>query len=92
MSFMPEFELGLWNAWIFILFGPLLEAFVGFVINKEAMTKAHVTTAHSKTEKIIEGIYPILMIAFWVYSIFHCSTVNPSCFLQIPELIPEFFR
>jgi len=47
-----------------------LEAFVGFVINKEAMKKAHVTTAHSKTEKIIERIYPILMIGFWVYSIF----------------------
>jgi len=70
MSLIPDFELDLWNAWIFILFGPLLEAFLGFVINKEAMKKAHVTTAYSKMEKIVERVAVLLMIAFWVYSIF----------------------
>ena len=70
MSLVPAFELGLWNAWIFMLLA-FFEPLVGFLINKEAMKKAHIFTAHSKTEKIIEtNIQPFLMIAFMIYSFF----------------------
>ena len=70
MSLIPDFELGLWNAWIFILLGPSLEAFLGFMISGEAMKKAHITTAHSKIEKILGRIAVLLMFVFWIYSIF----------------------
>ena len=70
MSLVPAFELGVWNAWIFMLL-VFLVPLVGFLTNKEAMKKAHIFTAHSKTEKIIEtNIQPLLMIAFLIYSIF----------------------
>ena len=36
MSLMPDFELGLWNAWIFML--PLLLIWLSFIVfNKEKM-------------------------------------------------------
>ncbi len=51
MSLVPEFELGLWNAWIFILLAILMGPVVGFLINKESMKKVHVTPPYSKTER-----------------------------------------
>ena len=92
MSLVPAFELGVWNAWIFILIGPVLQLFLGFIINNEAMRKLHIFTAHSKTEKIIEtNIQPLLMIVFMVYSVFLPLKLGtlwfyvglPVCFLSL---------
>jgi len=91
MSLIPAFELGLWNAWIFILLAILMGPVVGFLINKEAMKKVHVTPPYSKTEKIVVRIWTLLMIAFWGYSIFlplKLGTVwfyvgLPICFLSL---------
>lgn len=70
MSLVPALELGLWNAWIFVLLGFLMGPVVGFLINREAMKKAHVTPPYSKTEKVMEGVFTFLWIASMVYSIF----------------------
>ena len=72
MSFIPEFELGLWNAWIFVLVG-LLIGFVSWVlISKKAMKKFRIVPNVSKTraEKTSDKIYLPLALASMVYSVF----------------------
>jgi len=91
MSLVPAFEVGLWNAWIFVLLGFLMGPVAGFLINKEAMKKTHVTLPQSKTEKHIERVLYLLWIASMVYSIFlplKLGTVwfyvgLPICFLSL---------
>jgi len=49
MSLIPEFELGLWNAWIFVLLG-LLIGFVSWaLISKKAMKKFRIVPNVPKT-------------------------------------------
>jgi protein-S-isoprenylcysteine O-methyltransferase Ste14 len=72
MSPIPEFELGLWNAWIFVLLSFLI-GFVSWVsINKEAMKKFRTVPNVPKTraEKISDKIYLPLALASMVYSVF----------------------
>jgi len=72
MSLIPEFELGVWNAWILVLFG-LLIGFVSWVlINKEAMKKfrAVPNVPKARAEKISDKMYFPLALASMVYSVF----------------------
>jgi protein-S-isoprenylcysteine O-methyltransferase Ste14 len=72
MSLIPEFELGLWNAWIFVLLG-LLIGFVSWVfIGKKALKKFRIVPNVPKTiaEKISDKIYLPLSLASMVYSVF----------------------
>ncbi len=72
MSLIPEFELGLWNAWIFKLLGILMVPVIGSLINKEAMEKFGATPSvpHSKIEDISGRITTLLALPLIVYSIF----------------------
>jgi protein-S-isoprenylcysteine O-methyltransferase Ste14 len=72
MSLIPKFELGLWNAWIFVLLG-LLIGFVSWIfIGKKAMKKFRSVPNVPKTsaEKISDKIYLPLSLASMVYSVF----------------------
>jgi protein-S-isoprenylcysteine O-methyltransferase Ste14 len=72
MSLLPEFELGLWNAWIFVLLG-LLIGFVSWVfISREAMKKFRIVPDVPKTraENISDKIYVPLALASMAYSVF----------------------
>ena len=88
---VPAFELGLWNAWIFVLLGLLVGPVVGSLIDKEAMKKAHVRPPYSKTEEITERVFTLLWIASMVYSIFLPLKLGtawfyvglPICFLAL---------
>jgi len=72
MSLVPEFELGLWNAWIFVLLS-LLIGFVSWIfIGKKAMKKFRIVPNVPKTraEKISDKIYLPLSLASMIYSVF----------------------
>jgi protein-S-isoprenylcysteine O-methyltransferase Ste14 len=72
MSIIPAFELGFWNAWIFIFLG-LLIGFVSWgLIGKEAMKKFRIVPNVQKTraETISDKIYLPLALASMVYSVF----------------------
>jgi len=72
MSLIPEFELGLWNAWIFVLLG-LLIGFVSWaLISKKAMKKFRIVPNVPKTraQKTSDKIYLPLSLASMVYSVF----------------------
>jgi protein-S-isoprenylcysteine O-methyltransferase Ste14 len=72
MSLIPAFELGLWNAWIFVLLG-LLIGFVSWVfIGKKALKKFRIVPDVPKTiaEKVSDKIYLPLSLASMIYSVF----------------------
>jgi protein-S-isoprenylcysteine O-methyltransferase Ste14 len=75
MSIIPEFELGLWNAWIFMLYVVVSDglpfALSGWRIDKEVLKKITATDMPlNQTEKRISNIATFLFFALIAYSIF----------------------
>jgi protein-S-isoprenylcysteine O-methyltransferase Ste14 len=74
MSLLPEFELGLWNAWVFMLYWiisnvlPLLLS--GWLIDKEVLKKGSGAESLSETEKKISYAVSFLPFVLFAYSIF----------------------
>jgi protein-S-isoprenylcysteine O-methyltransferase Ste14 len=78
MSLFPEFEIGLWNAWIFLFFYVLAQ-FVPVMLMyryvwkddwKKAMGRLYTDIPLNKTEKRLRYIgYPV-MLALLIYSLF----------------------
>lgn len=67
MSLVPAFEIGVWNAWIFMLYH-LLPMLVMMLIHKEYMQEAF--KSHSEIERKLYPIGWILWFAAVIYSIF----------------------
>lgn len=68
MSLIPAFQIGLWNAWIFI--GPLIILWflgVKFIFKKRMPEN---TPPGTKRDKITSNILIVNMLALYLYSIF----------------------
>jgi protein-S-isoprenylcysteine O-methyltransferase Ste14 len=79
---VPEFELGVWNAWILVLLG-LLIGFVSWaLIGKEAMRKFRMTpnVPRTRAEKTSDRVYLLLSAASMVYSVFLPIKLGTSWF------------
>ena len=75
MPLIPEFELGLWNAWIFMLYvifyNVLPYVLSSKLIDKDVLKKATAADMQlKKTEKKVSNIISFLFFALIVYSIF----------------------
>ena len=77
MSLIPAFELGLWNAWIFIVLQFLLNTIFPVLINKETMKKMDLLAPYRKptpdnnTKKVLAlATHAIIMPFTIIYSIF----------------------
>ena len=77
MSLIPEFELGLWNAWIFWLYlvlqivpMMLIYRYVWKDDWKKAMGRQYTVPPSNKTERILAYISYFVMLAILVYSVF----------------------
>jgi len=77
MSLIPEFELGLWNAWIFWLYlvlqivpMMLLYRYVWKDDWKKAMGRQYTDIPRNKTEKRLSYIVYPMMLALIIYSVF----------------------
>ena len=77
MSLIPEFELGLWNAWIFLFYHVL--AIVPTILIyrigakddwKKAMGRQYANISPNKTEKRLRYIVYPVMLALIIYSVF----------------------
>jgi len=67
MSLTPEFEISLWNAWIFI-FPFLILSVVGYrILGKRGSGGI---SGHTKKEKMLESIGMVTVFVFWAYSVF----------------------
>ena len=77
MSLIPEFELGLWNAWIFWLYyvlqivpNTLMYRYVWKDYWKKAMGRLYTDISPNKTEKRLSYIVYPVMLALIIYSLF----------------------
>jgi protein-S-isoprenylcysteine O-methyltransferase Ste14 len=74
MSLVPEFEIGLWNAWILMLYlplHPLIMMLVDKLVGTGDMFRKMEAPTHNKAERIINifGNF-ILFFGLFIYSIF----------------------
>lgn len=72
MSLTPAFDIGVWNAWIFMLCYLLTLPLLRY-INKEALEKSDVAAPkqiYSKTENGIVAFYQNSFLLAFIYSIF----------------------
>jgi len=69
MSLIPAFEIGVWNAWIFMLYS-LLPVPLVMLINKSTAETGDSTSVYNKTEKKILYSYHIVVFLLLIYSIF----------------------
>ncbi len=75
MSFIPAFEIGLWNAWIFMVLFLSVTTLLPLLINKEKMEKwaegGPGWSELNKTAKIVQVITHFIIMPFtFIYSIF----------------------
>jgi protein-S-isoprenylcysteine O-methyltransferase Ste14 len=72
MSLTPVFEIGLWNAWIFMFYHQLLPIGLMSLINKGALKKSDVAAPHKKAgKKVILVIFLALIYYLTLaYSVF----------------------
>lgn len=69
MSFTPVFEIGLWNAWIFILGMVLISYGLRYlIVNKKATL--FIWPQYNEKEKKLNYIYMVIYYASGIYSIF----------------------
>ncbi|HUW44960.1 MAG TPA: isoprenylcysteine carboxylmethyltransferase family protein [Dehalococcoidia bacterium] len=74
MSAIPAFEIGVWNAWILLLFLPL-HPLIMMLIDKlvgtgDIFKKMDDTSAFNKTENIMNIFGTVLFFGLFAYSIF----------------------
>jgi len=69
MSLIPAFEIGVWNAWIFILPFLLVNYGLSYAIVSRKAT-LFVWPSYTKLEKRLLAITMVIMFGSWVYSIF----------------------
>ena len=67
MSFVPEFELGLWNAWILVV-PMLIFSVIGWRILGKRGSGGF--SGYTKKEQILESMGMLIIFAFYAYSIF----------------------
>ena len=70
MSVVPAFEIGLWNAWIFVLYEVLTIPFFFRIARGRAPDPGSQFNAMSKTRKTAFYSSKILMFVAFAYSIF----------------------
>ena len=80
MSFIPAFELGLWNAWIFMIWTILIPILLGFLIKEKGVTKILRTSVPMKYEKPLNVISMGAVIFGFLYSIFLPLIINSIWF------------
>jgi protein-S-isoprenylcysteine O-methyltransferase Ste14 len=80
MSLIPAFEIGLWNAWIFMIWPIVLPVLPKYIIKEKDVLKTIRTSAPMKNEKALNVISMTAVIAGFIYSIFLPIKLNTMWF------------
>jgi len=72
MSLIPEFELGLWNAWIFVLSYGLMYIVLGGLVRLMGLkvSSRPMTPPLNEKEKKLDRIPTLIFVTFIIYSFF----------------------
>jgi len=81
MSIIPAFEIGLWNAWIFMVVF-IIQMFVIMFVDKKTWKKSHVPTEakRNKYEKQVGEFANFFWLIAMIYSIFLPLKINTNLF------------
>ncbi len=70
ISLTPEFEVGIWNAWIIMIWTIVIPILLNSIIKEKGVTKILRTSVSMKYEKTINKISMGAVIIGFIYSIF----------------------
>ena len=73
MSFIPAFEIGVWNAWILMLYiplHPLLMMLINKAVGTGGMSQKMASVPHNKTEKRTFYSSMAILLLLLIYSVF----------------------
>ena len=80
MSLIPAFEIGIWNAWIFMIWPIVLPFLSSFIIKDKRVSKRLRTSVPMKYEKTFNVISMAAVIVGFIYSIFLPLKINSFWF------------
>jgi len=80
ISLIPAFELGLWNAWIFMIWTIIIPILLNSVIIEKGVSKILRTSVPMKYEKTLNIISMSAVILGFLYSIFLPLEINTIWF------------
>ncbi|MFE3845518.1 methyltransferase family protein [Thermoplasmatota archaeon] len=80
MSFIPAFEIGLWNAWIFMIWTIVTPILLSLIIKEKGVSKILRTSVPMKHEKTLNIISMGAVIIGFLYSIFLPLKINKIWF------------
>jgi len=70
MSFIPAFEIGIWNAWIFMIWLVISPILSNVIIKEKDVSKRLRASAPMKYETILNVVSMVAVFGGFVYSIF----------------------
>jgi protein-S-isoprenylcysteine O-methyltransferase Ste14 len=80
LSWIPEFELGIWNAWMFIIWPIVLNILGRFIFKEKNVSGRPIISVPRKFEKILSIISKASLIIGFIYSIFLPLQLNTIWF------------
>ena len=80
MSFIPAFEIGIGNAWIFMIWLIISPFLSSIVINRKEISKRLRASAPMKHEKMLNVISMVTVVFGFIYSIFLPLKLNTIWF------------
>jgi protein-S-isoprenylcysteine O-methyltransferase Ste14 len=83
MSWLPAFEIGVWNAWILMLYlplHPLIMIAVDKIVGTGGMLKKMGNVPYEKGEKRAFAIYMVVLLVLFAYSVFLPLKLGTSWF------------
>jgi len=81
MSLIPSFEIGLWNAWIFMIWTIVTPILLSLIIKEKGVSKILRTSVPMKHEKTLNIISMGAVIIGFLYSIFLPIKINSIWFI-----------
>ena len=70
MSWIPDFEFGIWNAWIFMIWLIVLPVSSTFIIKQKEVLKRLGASVPMKFEKTSNILSMVVLIVVFIYSLF----------------------
>ena len=80
MSLIPSFEIGLWNAWIFMIWTIVTPILLSLIIKEKGLSKILRTSIPMKHEKTLNIVSMSAVIIGFLYSIFLPLKINTIWF------------
>jgi len=80
MSLIPEFEIGIWNAWIFMIWLIVIPISSTFIIKEKKLLKKLSASVPMRFENISNILSMAVLIVGFIYSIFLPLKLNTTWF------------